>query len=216
MVSVSAVLWILALVRWVACNEQVGAGADTPENTATTDEAAAIALNADTLVSAPGDSPKPVPLPEVLTDHNYTMLYNGSWIIQLYQSRRCLFSSELQSLWPNIINTGLQQDEGYRFANIDVWDNVVAATVLEVKALPTIKLIQNGKVFTYLGNSTQPSVMAFIANGTKTARWHNNLPRTYHIMSYFQLKAFVGIQSLQATIVDAICDYGGRGTPLCQ
>ncbi|KAH6580175.1 hypothetical protein BASA60_002992 [Batrachochytrium salamandrivorans] len=184
MVSVSAVLWILALVRWVACNEQVGAGADTPENTATTDEAAAIALNADTLVSAPGDSPKPVPLPE--------------------------------SLWPNIIHTGLQQDEGYRFANIDVWDNVVAATVLEVKALPTIKLIQNGKVFTYLGNSTQPSVMAFIANGTKTARWHNNLPRTYHIMSYFQLKAFVGIQSLQATIVDAICDYGGRGTPLCQ
>ncbi|EGF79543.1 hypothetical protein BATDEDRAFT_35444 [Batrachochytrium dendrobatidis JAM81] len=154
--------------------------------------------------------------PEIITDQNYTMLYNGSWVVQLYQKRRCSFSARLQLMWPYIIHTGLEHDHQLRFANVEIGQNPVAATVLEIKSLPTLKLIQNGRVFTYIGNMTLPSILTFVSNGTQTARWHNNLPLTYHILSYYQLKAFIEIYSWQASIIDNICNFIGQGTSLCQ
>eukprot|EP00842_Homolaphlyctis_polyrhiza_P004911 jgi/Hompol1/5420/HPOL_004421-RA len=79
-------------------------------------------------------------LAEVITDTNYTLLYNGTWMVQLYQGSHCYFSTKFEPVWNKIVKDGRIQNDTVRFAQIDVHYNTVAATVLEVKSLPSLKL----------------------------------------------------------------------------
>ncbi|KAI8924513.1 hypothetical protein BC831DRAFT_465376 [Entophlyctis helioformis] len=150
---------------------------------------------------------------EVLGDANFTLLYNGTWVLQAYQGVGCPFSDKLQTIWPAIVQEGHVANDTIRFASLDAQQHRAATTVLEVKVFPTIKLIQNGSVFTYRGNLTKAAILDFIAKGYRDLRWYNRLPTTYSLLNKLQLEAYFAVQAIEMYIAKAICRFVNH-TPL--
>ena len=137
-------------------------------------------------------------LSQSLLDSNLTLLYNPNetWAVCVYQSKRCPFSEALMEKWPDISLTITERNASIRIVQIDAWNNREAAAILEVKVLPTIKLITQGKVYTYRKEFEPSAIVEFFASDYLDLRWFNRLPTSYSLLNKWQLDLFFFTQSI--------------------
>ncbi|KAJ3236231.1 hypothetical protein HDU81_011074 [Chytriomyces hyalinus] len=83
-------------------------------------------------------------------------------------------------------------NSAYRIATIDAAVNTRTAALLEVQAYPTIKLIQQGMVWTFRDsqNMTTSNIVRFASEDWKEYAWFNKLPTTWSVWFKLQLDLF--------------------------
>ncbi|KAI9351282.1 hypothetical protein BDR26DRAFT_422634 [Obelidium mucronatum] len=139
----------------------------------------------------------------IITDANSTLLRSGNWLLAIHGVGtywQCPHSVDLLRRWDMEIASVLKSNSSLQFHNnsvynialIDGCENTRIAALLEVQAYPTVKLIQQGLVWTYREslNFTSESIVEFAADGWKQHMWYNKLPPTWSVWFKLQLDLF--------------------------
>ncbi|KAI8829268.1 hypothetical protein BJ741DRAFT_623464, partial [Chytriomyces cf. hyalinus JEL632] len=149
-------------------------------------------------------------LVHVISDANASLLTSGVWLIAVHANSWCLFSNELLSCWDGEVAATLQNNKSlhyhnnsaYRIASIDGAVNTRTAASIEVQAYPTIKLIQQGMVWTFRDtqNMTTSNILQFASEHWKEYAWFNKLPTTWSVWFKLQLDLFNTICGMLAAL----------------
>ncbi|KAJ3297157.1 hypothetical protein HDU79_004531 [Rhizoclosmatium sp. JEL0117] len=130
-----------------------------------------------------------------ISDVNMTLLYQGNWLVAVHaagKSWQCPYSKDLLQRWEPEIAQKLQ--------------NTRIAALLEVQNYPTVKLLQQGMIWTYKEsyNFTSESIVDFASDGWKYHMFYNRLPSTWSVWFKLQLDLFNMICSFMSSSERAI------------
>jgi len=75
-----------------------------------------------------------------------------------------------------------------RFAQIDAYESIDVAALLEVKGFPTIKILHKGNVVTYTNSTSHKRLVNFAIDDWMNQEWYNRLPKTPSKLYQLQLK----------------------------
>ncbi|KAJ3405175.1 hypothetical protein HDU80_001792 [Chytriomyces hyalinus] len=149
-------------------------------------------------------------LVHVISDANASLLTSGVWLVAVHADSWCPFSNELLSRWDGEVAATLQNNKSlhyhnnsaYRIATIDGAVNTRTAALLEVQAYPTVKLIQQGMVWTFreTQNMSTSKIVQFASEDWKEYAWFNKLPTTWSVWFKLQLDLFNTICGMLAAL----------------
>jgi hypothetical protein len=134
----------------------------------------------------------------LLKDEDSSQIYEGKWALLVFRPG-CRFSQPVVEKWDSITtNADLAPD--VKVAEIST-ESTQLLSILEVKSLPSIKYIEQGKVFTYEGVVDEDKLSSFLKNPIKQSRVYNYLPESYSIWAKYQYDAFFKMIEFEVTLI---------------
>ncbi|KAJ3122029.1 thioredoxin- transmembrane protein 4 [Nowakowskiella sp. JEL0407] len=146
-----------------------------------------------------------------LSESNYSVIENGTWLVQIY-APWCPFSQKLQQLWPEVVSNLSVYNSSYMFAKVNGPLNPKIASILEIRSYPSIKLIQDGNVWTYDHRNERYAsvgeIVYFVQTKWKLMLFYNRLPKTWSLWHKLQLDIFHLYVQYQIQIVEWVKSLG--------
>ncbi|OUM65385.1 hypothetical protein PIROE2DRAFT_20331 [Piromyces sp. E2] len=75
-----------------------------------------------------------------------------------------------------------------KFAQINAYESIDVAALLEVKGFPTIKMLHKGNVVTYTNSTSHDRLVKFAIEDWMNQEWYNRLPKSPSKLYQTQLK----------------------------